>query len=172
MLVGFLSGILSGIISGIIASLLLNWYYWNRKPRIKISNQIAVNNTKEYHIKIINKSRFYVTNIYIQFQLITVSIGNGGTILNAHNIDFPNDKIKIINPYKKNDNDALYALQFAFSKNLEEIWKEDEHTYMKLILYCSNEHNNSSKLYEQIYHKKKCIKHGSFKFGDSLEIEE
>lgn len=172
MLVNFSSSILSGIISGIIASILLNWYYWNRKPNIRISDQIAVNNEKEYHIKIINKSKFYITNIYIQFQLITMSIGNGGTILNAYSIDSPNDKIKIINPYKKSDNDASYAIQFAFSKNLEEIWKEDEHTYLKLILYCSNERNNSSKLFEQRYHKKKCIKHGSFKFGDSLEIEE
>lgn len=169
---GFPSSIISGIISGIIASILLNWYYWNNKPRLKISELIAVNSEGEYHIKIINKSRFYVTNIYIQIQLITVSNGNGGTILNTYNIDFPSDKIKIINPYKKSDNNASYALQFTFSKNLEDIWKEDEHTYLKLILYCSNEHNNSSKLFEQIYHKKKCIKHGTFKFGDSLEIEE
>ncbi len=172
MLFDFSSSIISGIISGIIASLLLNWYYWNRKPQIRLSEQIAVNNEKEYHIKIINKSRFYITNIYIQFQLITMSVGNGGTILNAYNLDCPKDKINIINPYKKSDDNASYAIQFAFSKNLEEIWKEDEHTYLKLILYCSNEHNNSSRLFEQIYHKKKCIKNGSFKCGDSLVIEE
>ena len=169
---GFPSSIISGIISGIIASILLNWYYWSNKPRLKISELIAVNSEGEYHIKIINKLRFYVTNIFIQIQLITVSNGNGGTILNTHNIDYSSDKIKIINPHKKSDNDASYALQFAFSKNLEDIWKEDERTYLKLILYCSNEHNNSSRLFEQRYYKKKCIKRGSFKFGDSLEIEE
>lgn len=172
MLIDFSSSIISGIISGIIASILLNWYYWNRKPQVRISNQIAVNNEKEYHIKIINKSRFYITNVHIQFQLITISVGNGGTILNVYDLDYPKDKIKIINPYKKNDGNALYALQFAFSNNLEEIWKEDEYTYLKLLFYCSNERNNSSKLFEKVYHKKKCIKHGNFRCGDSLEIED
>ncbi len=50
-------------------------------------------NEKEYHVKIINKSKFYITNIYIQFQVITISVGNGGTILNAYDLGFPKDKI-------------------------------------------------------------------------------
>lgn len=54
MIINFLLSILSGIISGIIASIFLNCYYWNRKPRIKISDKIAMNNFIEYNIKIIN----------------------------------------------------------------------------------------------------------------------
>lgn len=173
MFLDIVSSIISGIISGIIASIIINWYYWNKKPNLKISDKIAVNNDNEYNIKIINKSKFYVTNILIKLQLITISNGNGGSILNAYDLKFPSNKLYVINPYKKEDKDASYAIRFGISNDLEEIWKEDEHTYLKLIIYCSNEHNNASKLYEQIYHKKsQCIKNGNFKFGDSLEIEE
>lgn len=171
MLYDILLSIVSGIISGIIASVILNNYYWNVKPKLLISNQISKNEKGEYRIKIINKSKFYVTNVFIQLQLVTVSNGNGGNILKAINLDIPYKMLQIIDRYDKNNLNAPYAIRFVISKNLEEIWKEDEHTYLKLIVYCSNEHNNASKLYEYIYHKKQCIKNGNFKFGDSLEIE-
>lgn len=172
MAVDILFSTISGIVSGIIAAILTNWYYWSKKPRIKISDKIAVNNENEYHLKIINKSKFYITNIYIQLQLITVSNGDGGTILHLYDLKFPCEKIKIISPYSKEDKDASYAIRLGISKNLDQVWEEDEHTYLKFIIYCSNERNNSSKLFEQIYYKKKCIKHGNFMFGDSLEIIE
>lgn len=171
MLVNILSSIVSGIISGIIASVVLNHYYWNITPKLLVSDYISKNNKEEYRIKIINKSKFYITNIFIQVQLITVTNGDGGNILNAINLDIPYKKLQIIDPYDKTSQNAPYAVRFVLPKNLEEIWKDDEHTYLKLIIYCSNEHNNASKLYEHIYYKKKCIKDGNFKYGDSLEIE-
>ena len=164
--------IISGIISGVIASLLLNWYYWNKKPKLNISNCIAKNSKNEYRLKIVNKSKFYVTNIFIQVQLVTISNGNGGTILNAINLDIPYKMLQIISPYNKKDENHTYAVRFVISRNLEEIWKDDKHTYLKLIIYCSNEHNNASKLYEKEYYKKDiCIKYGEFKVGESIDIE-
>ncbi len=171
-LTSLLSGIGSGVVSGIIASVLLNKYYWSLKPNLIISDKIAVNDDNEYHIKIINKSHFYITNIYIKIQLVTVSIGNGGSISNVFELNFPSNKLTIINPYNRKDKDATYAVRLGISKNLEDEWIEDEHTYLKFIIYCSNEHNNSSKLFEKIFYKKNlCIKHGNFKFGTSCEIE-
>ncbi len=171
-LTGLLSSIGSGIISGIIASVLLNKYYWNQAPNLIISDKIAVNKDNEYHIKIVNKSRFYITNIYIQVQLITVSIGNGGSISNIYDLKFPSNKLPIINPYNEKDKDATYAVRLGISKNLEDEWIEDDHTYLKIIIYCSNERNNSSKLFEKIFYKKSlCIKYGNFKYGTSCEIE-
>ncbi len=171
MLFKILLSIMSGIISGIIATVLLNHYYWHITPKLEISNDISKNEKGEYRIKIINKSKFYVTNIFIQVQLVKISIGNGGNILNAINLDIPYKKLQIIDPYDKNNLNAPYAIRFVLPSNLEELWKEDTNTYLKLIIYCSNEHNNASKLYEHIYYKKTCIKNGNFKFGESLEIE-
>lgn len=167
----FVSSIVSGIISGIIASVLLNFYYWNKSPKLLISHKIARNAKGEYRVKIVNLSKFYVTNIIIQVQLITVCNGNGGNILNVINLDIPYKMIQIIAPYDKNDVNAAYAVRFVLPKDLENVWKNDEHTNLKLAIYCSNEHNNSSKLYEKIYYKKHdSIKDGEFEFGKSVEI--
>lgn len=171
MLYNILSTMISGIISGIIASVVLNRYYWSIKPKLSISDDISKNEKGEYRIKIVNKSNFYVTNIFIQVQLVKISNGNGGNILNVVNLDIPYQKLQIIDPYDKTNLNAPYAVRFVLPKDLETKWNEDINTYLKLIIYCSNEHNNSSKLYEHIYHKKSCIKNGNFKFGDSLDIE-
>lgn len=155
MVQNILLSILSGVISGVIASVLLNHYYWNNKPKLFISNYISKNIKGEYRIKIINKSN-----------------GNGGNILNVINLDIPYKTLQIIDPYDKDNLNAPYAIRFVIANNLEELWKEDKNTYLKLMIYCSNEHNNASKLYEHIYYKKTCIKNGDFKFGDSFEIEQ
>ena len=166
-----LLSIISGIVSGIIASILLNIYYWNKKPKLLISNQIAKNTKDEYRIKVVNLSNFYVTNVLIQLQLVTVRNGNGGNILSVVNLDIPYKAIQIIAPYNENDSNASYAIRFGLPKNLDDLWENDDHTYLKLVIYCSNEHNNSSKLYEKIYYKKKDrIKNGEFSFGRSTAI--
>lgn len=163
--------IITGIVSGIIASVILNHYYWNKKPKILVSDYIAKNDKNECRIKFINKSKFYVTNVIIQLQLVTVTNGDGGIILNSYNLDIPYSKIQFVCPYDKHDKNAAYAIRFVLPKNLEELWKDDNSTSLKLIIYCSNEHNNASKLIEHTYHKKNCIKKGEFEFGTSLEIK-
>lgn len=167
----FVSSIVSGIISGIIASILLNLYYWHKSPKLIISDKIAKNAKDEYRVKIVNLSKFYVTNVFIQVQLVTVCNGNGGNILNVINLDIPYKMIQIIAPYDRSDTNATYAVRFVLPQNLESLWENDEHTNLKLVIYCSNEHNNSSKLYEKIYYKKHdSIKRGEFEFGKSVRI--
>ena len=141
------------------------------KPNLQISDFIAKNNKNEYRIKIVNMSKFYITNVFIQAQLVTISNGNGGNVLNSISLKIPYENLKVISPYDQNDLNAPYAIRLAIQKNLEDIWIDDDRSHLKLIIYCSNEHNNSSKLYEKIYYKKSSIKEGSFKFGTSLEIE-
>lgn len=162
--------VLSGVISGVIASVLLN-YYWNKKPKLLISKHISKNVKNEYRIKIVNLSKFFVTNIDMQLQLVSLSNGNGGVILKVVNLDMPYKTIKMISPYCKKDENASYAVRFVLPNELENIWKKDETTYIKLLIYCSNEHNNSSHVFEQCYYKKnEVIIDGEFKFGKSLEI--
>lgn len=122
MLYDILLSVVSGIISGIIASVILNNYYWNNTPKLLISKEISKNEKGEYRIKIINKSKFYVTNVFIQLQLITLSNGNGGNILNTINLDIPYKMFQIIDRYDKSNLNAPYAVRFVISNNLEQIW--------------------------------------------------
>lgn len=170
-MIQFSLSLVSGVISGIVASILINHYYWNKKPKLLISDHIAKNEHNEYRIKIVNESNFYVTNVFVQVQLVTITVGNGGNILNTINVDIPKSSIKIIYPYDEKDVNSLYAVRLAISKNLEELWRDDDHTYLQLIIHCSNEHNNASKLYEKKFYKKSsCIKFGEFEYGKSIKV--
>lgn len=62
----FFMSIVSGVISGVISSVFMNFYYWNKSPKIIISDKIAKNDKDEYRVKIVNLSKFYVTNVFIQ----------------------------------------------------------------------------------------------------------
>ncbi len=84
---GFISSVTSGIISGIVASIIMNAYLRSKKPKILISDRIARNDVGEYRIKLINKSKFYVTNMVVQARLISTSVGNGGNIISSKETD-------------------------------------------------------------------------------------
>lgn len=70
----FFSSILSGIVSGIIASICFAEILFLIKPKVKVSNFICfsknVDGTLTYKIKIVNKSRFMLTNINYSLRYI------------------------------------------------------------------------------------------------------
>lgn len=167
----FILSVLSGIISGIVASIIINIYLRNKKPKIEISDNIARNPENEYRIKIINKSHFYVTNMIIQARLISLSTGNGGNIYSSKVIDVKQSLIYLIDPYSKDDKNAPYAIRIGISKKLDQYWTDDSNTYLKVIVYCSNEWNTASKVYTKEYYKKnQAIKDGDFDCGRSMRV--
>ena len=167
----FLLSILSGIISGVVASVIINIYLRSKKPRILISDCIARNEDNEYRIKIINKSKFHISNMIIQARLISMSIGNGGNILSTKEIDIKQSEICLVEPYSKDVENAPYAIRIGISKNLEKYWIDDSKTYHRVIVFCSNEWNTASKMFIKNYRKKNTvIQTGEFECGNSMRI--
>ena len=163
-------GIISGIVSSVIASILISNYYKRKIPQIEISNEIAKNESNEYRIKIVNKSKFYLTNVLVEARLITIKNGVGGTIINKRNLDIPTRRITMIEPFSSNNTQNSYAIWVGISKELERLWKDDSCTHLKVSVYCSNEWN-VSKVYEQCYYKKHiCIRQGEFACGDNMNV--
>lgn len=147
-------GLVSGIVSGIIASIIIHMFWQTRKPKIEISKNIAINDKGEYRIKIINKTKNYVSDVNLQLQVIKPENGPDGIVIKKYNLTMPYPKILWISPFKKNDENYENAIRVVLPKNLEQNWTEDTHQYIKLIVLCSNELKTSSKVFEQCYHKK------------------
>ncbi len=165
-----LIGIFAGIISSLISHVLLRF----SKPRIKIAKQITKSKKGsgyEYRFKIVNLSRSYAKNVRIQFEMVTDVIGTGGTISKVIPISLVRDNIDFIDEYRRKDKNANYAVRFAIKDDLEDIWVDDEHSYLRLKFYCENESSGCGKVFVQKYEiKSNSIKEGAYEFGKSCEI--
>ncbi len=169
------SGALIGIFAGIISSLISHALLRFSKPRIRIANQIAktkIGNKCEYRFKIVNLSRTYAKNVRIQFEMVTDTIGKGGTISNVVPISLVRDNVDFIDEYRRKDTNANYAVRFAIKDDLDDVWIDDKHTYLRLKFYCENEFSGSGKVFVQKYKiKKDSIKEGTYQFGKSCKID-
>lgn len=165
---------LIGVISGIIASIAFHFITYLSKPKIRISEQISkkkINGVYEYRFKIVNMSKYYVKNVKVFLEIIKRDNGDGGVILSSKPIHVIRKDVTFIEPHSKNDKDASYAVRYRIDGDLENLWAEDEQSYLRLRFYCENEFNGTGKLFTQNYSKKATtIKEGDFKFGDSCEI--
>lgn len=170
LVASILIGIFAGIISSLISHVLLRF----SKPRIKIAKQIAKSKKGsgyEYRFKIVNLSRSYAKNVRIQFEMVTDVIGKGGTISRVIPISLVRDNIDFIDEYRKKDKNANYAVRFAIKDDLEDIWVDDEYSYLRLKFYCENESSGCGKVFVQKYEiKSNSIKEGAYEFGKSCEI--
>lgn len=104
--------------------------------------------------------------------MITIENGNDGNILSSKPLPLVRKEISFIEPYNKNDKDAQYAIRLKINGDLEELWKEDEHSFLRVKIYCENEFNSSGKLFYKDYKKRRIsISSGDFNFGKSLDIQ-
>ncbi len=163
-------GIIAGVVSSFITHILMRF----SKPKIKIAEQIAKSKTAngwEYRFKIVNLSRAYAKNVRIQFEMVTDIIGNGGTISKVYPIRLMRENIDFIEAYSKKDTNANYAVRFALKDNLDDIWTDDNYSYLRLKFYCENESTGVGKVFVQKFQKKnKSIRVGKYMFGKSCEI--
>ena len=82
----YLYSIISGVVSGVITSLLVFMFWQLQKPKLEISKKIAKNSKDEYRIKIVNKTRRYVSNVTILVQVVKRTNGINGDIFNTYNL--------------------------------------------------------------------------------------
>lgn len=103
---------------------------------------------------------------------MTDVIGKSGTISKVIPIFVVRDNIDFIDEYRRKDKNANYAVRFAIKADLEGIWINDEHSYLRLNFYCENESSGScGKVFVQKYEiKSNSIKEGTYEFGKSCEI--
>lgn len=162
--------IITGVVSGLISSIIIFVFWQLQKPKIEISKVISRNSNGEFRVKIVNKTRHYVSDISVQLQVVRRTNGHNGYVNNIYNLDMPYSEILFINPRKDVKKSTDHAIRFVLPADLETHWTDDKEISLKLIVHCFNEFKTASKTFEQCYYRKECIKDGEFVCGDSMEI--
>lgn len=170
--------VLIGILSSLVASLVFLCFLTRIRPKIEISKQIAkeyadgdVCGQGPYKIKIINKTRRRIIDVEAQLHLMEIRVLPGGIIRRGVPIPLVRSKIMEIEKFDPRDESADYAFRFIIDADVEEIWKDDSHSFLRFRISATDSFSGFKRVFIMDYHKKRdCIKQGDFKFGNSLEI--
>lgn len=146
------------------------------RPRIKISENIAYYiENKMYKIKVINNSYlFKLIDVKIELCKLSYDSTNGGNNVKLDHVPMVRDNIWYISAKdfksKKDGHHAPYAVLFSTKEDLKEILKVNgDKLHFKVIA----RHGLTG--LPKVKHVEYChvsnIKHGTFKFGNNMEIE-
>lgn len=109
------SSIVIGVISGIIASLCYAFFLLLIKPRIRISNEICVENAGEsdavYRIKVVNHTRAMLTNL--KYRLVYCKM-HGDGINTVTEINPSKAPLISIDRYTSKKDNTDYAVRLSF----------------------------------------------------------
>jgi hypothetical protein len=168
--------VIVGVIASVIASLIWFYIFSRIRPNIALSPTIAKDistDTKKpvYIIKIINKCNRSAVNIRADLSLVIPFIVPEGQENQYQNIPLRTPEIFILSKLDKKDMHSYYSFRFSTYENLEKLWKNDEKEYIRMRVYATDSVSGLGKIFEYSYRiKRNSIKEGTFKFGESFEI--
>lgn len=172
----YLLSIVIGILSSLIASIVFLFFISRLRPKIIISKTIAKGQSSEgktiYRIKIINKTRRSIINIKAQLHLMTPSVVPGGIILKSKEILLKRSDPMEISRFDHKDIEGRYAFHFVTYEDLEALWLDDVHSYLRFRIFAMDSLSGFGKVFTQDYHtKRNSLICGDFEFGYSLKIK-
>lgn len=168
---------LIGVISSLTASVVFLLVLSKLRPRLEISDKIAwtmADNRKEFHIKIINRTKNPIVNIKTELLLAKWRNVSGGRIYSSMPIELRQSEALQISGFTSDpeDNKAEYAIRFTALEDIDQLWANDENTSLIFRVYGVHSISNLGRAFQRTYHRKATsLKYGDFKFGNSLEIE-
>ena len=83
---------------------------------------------------------------------------------------FVRKDFQFVAPYDPKDIEARYAVRLRFENDLEDLWKDPNHTALEISIYCENEMNGVGKVFRKVYSTKRSILEGTYKTGKSTEL--
>ena len=171
LVVGLVTGLLSGITASVLFAIMSRWF----KPKILIADSIAKSYEGEnavYKVKFANLSRHYAKNVHITAQFIDRQNGHeeNGIIVQTRPLKFVRKDFQFVAPYDPKDIEARYAVRLRFENDLEDLWKDPNHTALEISIYCENEMNGVGKVFRKVYSTKRSILEGTYKTGKSTEL--
>ncbi len=167
--------IIIGILSSFVASLVFLFFLTRVKPNIIISKKIAKQTDSahevRYRIKIINKTPRYITNVNPQLHLVSLVATAGGMIKRSRRIPITPNEVVELSKFDTKDTNAEYAYRFIIDENIEELWEDDVHSFLRFRISANDSLSGFNKVFEREFHtKRNSIQEGEFEFGNSLEI--
>ncbi len=164
-----------GILGSLLASFVFIFFLTRLRPKVVISKEISKSTDAVgrpiYSIKVVNKSQRPIINIKAQLQLISPTNAPGGLIMGVYDIILAGENPLRISKYKRNQDEENYAYRFSIREDLENVWEDDKHTYLKFAIFASDSLSGFSQVFTQEYRLKRIsLIEGDFVRGQGLEI--
>lgn len=164
-----------GIVSSIIAATIFVLFFSKIRPRIEISEQICRSRAddgtgEDFEIKIINRSGFPAINLRAELQLVRQVVVPEGYVQIWDDVALIRPNPLQIEKYAKKDQQGMYAFYFRTLENLDELWKDDTTSFLRIRIFATHSLSGFSKVFVKNYFKKSVLVLGEFTAGDSFEI--
>lgn len=161
-----------GISSSIFASFIFVFYTSRMKPKIIISDKIAMekklDGSYDFFIKIINKTRFNIINVRAEVRFIDPQNISKGVVRVTRNLKLRNGSVYDISKYNKKDDDAMYAYWFRIEEDIRGMW--NGRSYIRFKVYAEHSLSGFGKVYTMNYMMPTDVIEGRFVFGDCTDI--
>lgn len=161
------SSLIIGVVSGFISSFVYFMFLRALKPKIMVSPSITLldkGSSYEYIIKVVNKSRSDLIDVFYSFQIYTISPDN---IVDTNYIEPTKKILRHIEKYKKSDNNT-YAVRFSFTDNKKRAL--DDSSFLVFTIYATHAFSGRSIVIRTKYKNDQIIKNGLFETGTSVKI--
>ncbi len=168
-------GALIGVLSSLVASGLFLFFLYSLRPVLEISDNIAKTTDDGkivYLVKVINRTRGRIYDIHAQIVHIKLETVSGGQNIFATPLTLLKGHIWSVNGIKGKitDTNAEFAVLFVCTDDLDTIWTNE--TMVEFKIMSKHSFSGFSRIHKKRFYKRKsAIKEGSFKFGDSFEID-
>lgn len=165
--------IITGIATSFIASCFFIFIFTRLKPKIKISDLIAIrdnNGAVPYKIKVINKSRFPVINIKAELAYINYFQVPGGLETNSVKIVLNKSEIFSLDKFDTKAQNAPYTYMFVTTENILNRLIQNNLPYIRFKLSAIHSLSNIGTVFEKRYYANSFVT-GDFHFGNNLTIE-
>ena len=167
--------IVIGLLSSIIASFNFLILMFMMRPKVVISDLIArtiYDEKKAFVVKIINRSWWKVYDIHAELVYLKFENVTGGQNLSLKHLTLTKDHLWSTNRFSRwqRDTNAEYAALYVCLDDLDALWSNDSMIEFRVIA----KHSFSGfirVIKRRYYRARSTIRDGSFKFGNSLEID-
>jgi hypothetical protein len=164
-----------GVLSSLIASFLFLAFLFVLRPKLVISECIARtthDGAKVFIIKMVNRTWWKLYDIHAELAHVKFENATGGQNVYSQRLNLLKSHIWSINCLHswRTDVNAEYAVLFVCLDDLDTLWSSD--TMIEFRIMARHSFSGFSGIYRRRFYKpRSAIKDGSFKFGNSLDID-
>jgi hypothetical protein len=167
-------GIISSIIASSIFAFVYAWTFYQIKPNLKISPEIAKileDGNLIYKIKVMNWGRFPITNVKAELSYVKLQPVAGGNKIITKRIHLNKSEILSLDKYDELTQDESNCYTFRTNEKLEYNFIHNNRNHLLFKIYATHSFSNFGKVKKMEYTLDSFI-NGDFVFGNTLDINQ
>ncbi|HZG53101.1 MAG TPA: hypothetical protein VEZ40_13275 [Pyrinomonadaceae bacterium] len=172
----FLDKVVLAVLVGIVSNGMFLILLSRLRPRLIISPYIArgkstLDGRLIFRIKVINRSKYPVTNIRAQLHLMKPYQSIGGEVSKSKSIRLVRADPIVLDKFSKKDIDVNYAYRFVTYEDIDKLWGDDTIQFIRFRITCQHGLSGFGGYFFRDFRvKRKTIKEGDFYKGNTFEI--